>query len=94
MKKSLLLLVILCSFSQVFAQNYGAWKKLSATQLPQESLIRTTSYSENQALFTLDLNEFRLALTHVPAIFSGNTGAAVYFPNSNGELEKFYVWEN
>jgi subtilisin-like proprotein convertase family protein len=94
MKKSLLLLVFLCSFSQVFAQNYGAWKKLSATQLPQESLIRTTSYSENQALFTLDLNEFRLALTHVPAIFSGNTGAAVYFPNSNGELEKFYVWEN
>ncbi len=94
MKKTLLLAAILCSFTQVFAQNFGAWKKLSATQISQESLIRTTSYSENQVLFTLNLNEFKQALTQVPAKFSGQAGAEVYFPNANGELEKFLVWEN
>ena len=94
MKKTLLFVAILCVCTQVVAQNFGAWKKLSTSQFAPESLIRTSSYSENQVLFTLDLNEFRLALTNVPAIFSGNTGATVYFPNSKGELEKFYVWEN
>lgn len=94
MKKTLLFGVLLCAFAQSFAQNFGSWKKVSTTDFSQESLIRTTSYSENQVLFTLNVNEFKQALTSVPAKFSGQVGAEVYFPNVHGELEKFLVWEN
>ena len=94
MKKTLLFVAILCGFSHLFAQNFGAWKKLSTAQFARESLIRTTSYSENQVLFTLNLAEFKQALTAVPAKFSGQAGADIYFPTTSGELEKFLVWEN
>ena len=94
MKKTLLFVAILCSFSHVFAQNFGAWKKLSTSQFAPESLIRTTQYSENQVLFTLNVNEFKQALIDAPAKFSGQAGVAVFFPNTKGELEKFLVWEN
>ncbi len=94
MKKTLLFVAILCGFSHLFAQNFGAWKKLSTAQFAPESLIRTTSYSENQVLFTLNLAEFKQALIAVPAKFSGQAGADIYFPTATGELEKFLVWEN
>ena len=94
MKKTLLFVAILCVCTQVVAQNFGAWKKLSTSQFTPESLIRTSSYSENQVLFTLNLAEFKQALIAVPAKFSGQEGAEVYFPTAAGELEKFLVWEN
>ncbi|HMK06491.1 MAG TPA: hypothetical protein VK476_03110, partial [Flavobacterium sp.] len=93
MKKLLLLMVFVLSFAQLSAQRTSTWKKVS-DHVQDSEKIRTTSYSERQQLFQVNLVELRQVLANAADKFSGQPGVSVEFPNSNGELEEFLVWEN
>lgn len=93
MKKLLLAIAILLSLTQTYAQRNTAWKKVTA-DIPVSERVKTTSYSEDQQLYQLNLTQFKQSLLNAPQKFSGQTGVVVEFPNSTGVLEKFQVWEN
>ena len=94
MKKSLLFLSIVFSFMQLTAQKSTSWKKVTEESTQQLEKTKTTSYSENQQLFQLNVAQLRQSLANATDKFSGQQGIEISFPNSNGELEKFLVWEN
>lgn len=94
MKKLVLLLTIALCFAQLSAQKKAIWKKITPESVQQLQLIRTTSYSERQQLFQVDVNQLQQELANAIDKFSGNSGIIVEFPNSEGDLEIFQVWEN
>ena len=93
MKKLLLFLAVALTFGQLSAQK-NAWKKVEQTSISQLEKIRTTSYSERQQLFQVDVNALKQVLTNASDRFSGNAGVVVEFPTIDGNIEKFQVWEN
>lgn len=94
MKKLLLLGFVALSFMQSYGQKKQVWTKSLAENVQEFEKIRTSSYSENQQLYTVDLASLRQSLQNASDKFSGNAGIIVEFPNSNGQMEKFQVWEN
>ena len=96
MKKLLLplLAVVLLSVGQTYGQKKQVWMKSNADNIDESSKIRSTSYSADQAFYTVDLFTLKLSLQNASDKFSGRPGVVVEFPNRNGELEKFLVWEN
>jgi hypothetical protein len=56
--------------------------------------IRKTPYSVNQKLLEFNAVQFKQSLSNVSQRSSGQSGTIIQFPNSNGELEKFQVWES
>jgi subtilisin-like proprotein convertase family protein len=93
MKKLLLLMTFVLSFAQLSAQRTSAWKKV-ADNIQDSEKIRTTSYSERQQLFQVNLVQLKEVLANAADKFSGQPGVAIEFPNSDGELEQYLVWEN
>ena len=94
MKKLLLFLTLVLSFGQVSAQKSSPWKKITADGIAQSSKIRIISYAEQPQLFRLDLPQMKQSLANAADKLSGQPGIALNFPNSNGALEAFLVWEN
>ena len=94
MKKLLLFSVVLLSIGQTYGQKKQVWMKSNADNIDQSSKIRSTSYSEDQSLYTVDLATLRQSLGNATDKFSGKAGVVVEFPNRSGVLEKFLVWEN
>lgn len=94
MKKLLLLSVVLLSIGQTYGQKKQVWMKSNADNIDESSKIRSTSYSEDQAFYTVDLATLKQSLQNASDKFSGNPGVIVEFPNKSGVLEKFLVWEN
>ncbi|MBC7641850.1 MAG: T9SS type A sorting domain-containing protein [Flavobacterium sp.] len=94
MKKIILIFVIAVNLFQSYAQKSSAWQIISANNIQDSQKIRTTSYSEKQKFFQVDLLKIKQSLIGVNAKFSGLPGVLVEFPNSNGDLERFLVWEN
>lgn len=95
MKKLLLFIAILVfTTGNSFAQKNTAWIKVASSSIQQSELLRTTSYSDNQQLYKLNLNQFKQSLANAKDKFSGLPGVVVEFPNVNGVLEQFLVWEN
>jgi subtilisin-like proprotein convertase family protein len=94
MKKLLLFLAIVLSFAQLSAQKSGMWSRASVAQIPQSAKIRTTDYSEREQFYQLNVNQLRQALTNVNDRSSGLAGVEVLFPNIDGQMEQFMVWEN
>ena len=94
MKKLLLFLAIVLSFAQLSAQKSGAWSRASVAQIPQSAKIRTTDYSEREQFYQLNVNQLRQTLTNVNDRSSGLAGVEVSFPNIDGDMERFMVWEN
>ncbi len=94
MKKLLLLSVVLLSIGQTYGQKKQVWMKSNADNINEASKIRSTSYSEDQAFYTVDLATLKQSLQNASDKFSGKPGVVVEFPNRNGEIEKFLVWEN
>ena len=94
MKKSLLVFVVLLSAVQLYGQKKQIWMKSNVDNIEETNIIRSTSYSENQALYSVDLASLKHSLRDVSDKLSGNPGVEIEFPNSLGELEKFLVWEN
>jgi subtilisin-like proprotein convertase family protein len=94
MKKLLLLFVVLLSAVQLYGQKRQIWMKSNTDNIEETNKIRSTSYSDNQALYTADLTALKQSLRGVSDKLSGNPGVVIEFPNRLGELEKFLVWEN
>jgi hypothetical protein len=94
MKKSLLISLILLSTAQLFGQRKQVWTKTNLDNIQEFHKIRTTSYSENQEFYRIDLTSIKQSLQGAADKFSGHAGVIVEFPNSKGTLEKFLVWEN
>ena len=94
MKKLILFLVITINFMQTYAQKSKVWQKVTVDNITASEKIKTTDYSERQQFFQVDIAAIRLQLTAVKSRTSGLAGTEMEFPNSNGDIEKFLVWEN
>ena len=94
MKKILLLVVFILSFNFSFSQRNNSWKLFENNKAVTSEKIRKTPYSVNQKLLEFNAVEFKQSLTTVSQKSSGQAGTIIQFPNSNGELEKFQVWES
>lgn len=93
MKKLLLVLLLTISFVQMQGQKKQIWTKI-ADNFQDADKFKTTSYSANQQLYRIDLTVLRQALVNATDKFSNQPGIIVEFPNAEGVLEKFSVWEN
>ena len=94
MKKLLLLLALVLSFGQMLAQKGSIWNKVSASHTATLNKIRPNVQEEGELYFSLDAAAFRQNLVNARDKFSKQAGVVVEFPNMNGELERFNVWEN
>ena len=94
MKKFLLLVVFILSFNFSFSQRNNSWKLFENNKAVTSEKIRKTPYSVNQKLLEFNAIQFKQSLATVPQRSSGQAGTVIQFPNSNGELEKFQVWES
>lgn len=94
MKKTILL-VILSLFSAIgFAQS-EVWKKIDDQKLVSLEKVQRNSLPREYQLFSLDLEGFKKQLVGAPirGEFSGRSRHIITFPNSDGEIERFYVME-
>ncbi len=93
MKKLLLLFTMVLTFGQMSAQSSESWQKITVAEIKDSNKIRQNIYSENQQLFQLNEAAFRQSLVGAPEKLSGNPGVVVSFPNVDGDMEQFLVWE-
>jgi hypothetical protein len=94
MKKTLFFLVTVLSFFQMTAQRGSVWHKATTEQTSRLDRARININAEGEQYFTLDINVFRQSLVNATDKFSKQAGIVVEFPNMQGEIEKFQVWEN
>ena len=94
MKKILLLVVFILSLNFSFSQRNNSWKLFENNKAVTSEKIRKTPYSVNQKLLEFNAVQFKQSLATVSQKSSGQAGTIIQFPNSNGELEKFQVWES
>jgi subtilisin-like proprotein convertase family protein len=94
MKKILLLVVFILSLNFSFSQRNNSWKLFENNKAVTSEKIRKTPYSLNQKLLEFNAVQFKQSLSNVLQRSSGQAGTIIQFPNSNGELEKFQVWES
>lgn len=94
MKKQLLFFFLVAFGINSIAQKNNSWNFLSSDRQNITNKIRPTEYSENQKLVSFDASKLTQALLNVADVNSGLPGVEIVFPNINGELEKFLVWES
>lgn len=94
MKKHLLAILFTVTVFQAFGQTNSPWKLISADRGSAVDRIRDTQYSENQKLVTFDSEVFSQLLANVSDVKLNQPGIEIQFPNINGELERFLVWES
>jgi len=94
MKKLLLFLAIVLAIAPLSAQKRVSWNQVTAANIAQSAKVRATDYSQNEQFYQLNEDQLRQALATAADRFSGQAGVEVSFPNVNGEMEKFQVWEN
>lgn len=93
--KRLLFIVIAFSLVPLNAQtNDKTWTKIAEDSKFRLEKISKASYSENQQLYLLNNDNIKQALVNANDKLSQKEAVAVSFPNVNGVLEKFMVWEN
>ena len=94
MKKPILFFAILLSFGQMIAQKNSAWHSVDHEQISKLLKVRTDLNEEGEKYFSLDVTSFKQTLANAKDKFSKQPGVEAGFPNKNGEIEKFLVWEN
>lgn len=94
MKKLILFLAIILSFGQMIAQKNSVWHKVSTSSTSKIARIQQNDNTEGESYFSLDLNAFKQTLANTTEKFSSLPGVIIAFPNNDGEIEKFQVWEN
>jgi hypothetical protein len=94
MKKTLLFLAILFSIGQAHAQKSSVWHKVSSISASRIIRIQQNDNTFGENYFSVDLNLFKQPLTNAKDKFSSLKGVVIEFPNQEGEMEKFQVWEN
>jgi len=93
MKKKVLLIIFIMSITLTFSQGKELWKKQpleasSAIKLSMQDLPVKDTYN-------LDLKALKQILKDAPerGTFSGNSNLIVFFPNAEGEFERFRIME-
>jgi len=94
MKKTLLFLAILFSIGQAHAQKSSVWHKVSSISASKIARIQQNDNTDGENYFSIDLNSFKQNLANAKNKFSSLKGVLIEFPNQDGEMEKFQVWEN
>ena len=94
MKKQLLFLFFIAFTTLLNAQKNNSWSFLDSDRQVFTNKIRINEYSENQKLLVFDSSKLNQALVNVADVKSGLPGVEIIFPNINGEMEKFLVWES
>jgi len=94
MKKLLLLIVLVLTTGQIFAQQKNLWQQHDASDLADITRARPNSICRGELYFTVDMNAFKQSLSDAQDKFSNTPGVTITMPNLNGELETFVVWEN
>ena len=94
MKKQVLFLAVLLSFGQIIAQKKSVWHKMSTNVTSKIARIQQNEITEGENYFSVDVTAFKQPLANANKKLSSLPGTIVEFPNVNGEVEKFQVWEN
>ena len=94
MKKTILLLVIFIAFAPISAQKKSIWNKISLDNTERLSSNNQRLSFDNQNFYELKKDEFVKLVLKTNKILSGLDGLIIGFPNKNGEIEDFSVWEN
>ncbi len=94
MKKTILLLVIVLSFGQMKAQKSSPWETATSAKLAGIERQRVNINAEGEQYYTLNVDMLKQSLANVASKFSNQAGVLVSFPNANGQIEDFLVWEN
>lgn len=94
MKKILLFVVSLLSVTFSFSQRNNSWKLFENNKAVTTERIRQTAYSVNQKLLEFNAVQFKQSLAAVPQKSAGQAGVVIQFPNINGAMEQFQVWES
>ena len=93
--RRLLLIALAFCFLQLNAQNTtNTWIKTTPERVSYLDKVRPSSYSEKQQLYLLNMESITQVLAKANDKFSQKPAVYVSFPNINGEMEKFMVWEN
>ncbi|MEG0188502.1 MAG: secretion protein, partial [Algoriella sp.] len=87
MKKFLFTLSVLTFFNSANAQNW--------TQVSNNILKSKNSNSEfnNSKVYSMDATNLKNKLASAPSSTSSQTGAVIDIPTSDGNIQKFMVWE-
>ncbi len=95
--KTMIAFVLTLTISNVFAQNSnnGLWSKLPITEVSGEK-VRRSSFPSTYHLFQLNLNQLKSILANAPVLFASTNQSdlIIEFPNAEGNLEKFKVYES
>ena len=93
MKKSLLSLVMIQAAMMGFAQTGKLWKK--ANSVTNKSTIAENKINlKNAKLYSLDFEGLKNTIKNAPQSYDNTlSNVIVSFPNSNGELEDFRIYE-
>lgn len=94
MKKLVLLtLLTILSFIDMNAQKKNFWTPVNENVTAVAKTAQRESFPTNFTLYSLNLNEFKTVLTTAPNRFLSQQGVVVAFPNANGEMEQFELFE-
>jgi chitodextrinase len=93
MIKKLLILTCILTFSFSFSQSVNPWVKSS--KINNTILKNKSQLSTNYQVFNLDIDLFKSALNNAPkrAGFAQKSSTIIEFPNSEGKLERFSIFE-
>jgi hypothetical protein len=82
------------SFGQISAQIKSVWQQKEISKTSKLARVNQHENTEGELYFTLDVSNFKQSLVNTKDKFSKQKGVIVEFPNLNGEMEQFQVWEN
>jgi subtilisin-like proprotein convertase family protein len=92
--KKLLLLLVVFSIGQTYAQKNNLWTLVSDEKSITSERITNQPYSDNQKFFQLDKQALKQILANAKDLNSGKPGVEITVPNALGEFEKYLVWES
>jgi subtilisin-like proprotein convertase family protein len=92
MKKQLLLVLILCCSFQLQAQNDELWHKVSQNSTTNKSVA--ASGGSDKLFYSLNISLLKEKLSGTLLQTSKKSSTVVTFPNQEGVLERYTVWES
>jgi subtilisin-like proprotein convertase family protein len=94
-KNTLLTLLSLLLTYYSYSQTEKAWKPIKQVTTKLSKNIARQSFPEEFSLFELDTESIRLELATInDKSVSGSKGKIIYFPNTEGNFERFEVFEH
>ena len=95
-KNTILILLLLCLISYSYSQTNKAWKPVKQATTKLSKNVLRQSFPDDFALFELDTESIRVVLATIndKSSLTSKSGKIIYFPNTEGNLERFEVIEH